>query len=101
MYLDEAQLLLATTGGKFHASVSTAGTTVVKASAGRLARLMVLGNGGTLGTVTVHDSLDTSGPIVYGPTTPSAGDVIELQIPCASGITVVTAAATTLLLTYS
>jgi len=101
MYLDEAQHLLVTSGGKFYTSISAAGTTVVKPTAGRLARLIVLGSGGTLGNVTVHDSPDASGPVVFGPTTPAAGQVVELQIPCSAGITVVTAAATALLVTYS
>lgn len=101
MYLDEAQHLLATTGGKFYASIATAATTVVKPTAGRLVRIIVLGSGGTLGAVTVHDSPDATGPVVFGPTIPAAGQVIELQVPCASGITVVTGAAITLLVTYS
>ena len=87
-------------GGSQYAAISTATTTTVLSAPGRLCRIHVPGTGGTLGNVTVYDNTSGSGTAIYGPTSPSAGDIIDLQLPVQTGITVVTAAATTLIVTY-
>jgi hypothetical protein len=87
-------------GGRAYAAISTATTTLVLTGAGRLCRIHVPGTGGTLGNVTVYDSLTATGTVLFGPTSPSAGQIIDLQIPVGTGITVVTAAATAAIVTY-
>lgn len=87
-------------GGSAYVAISTATTTTVLSAPGRLCRVHVPGTGGTLGDVTIYDNTAGSGTAIYGPTSPSAGDVIDLQIPVQTGITVVTAAATTLIVTF-
>lgn len=83
-------------GGSKKTYISTATTTTVLTGGGWLKKIIVPGAGGTLGNVTVYDALTATGNPIWGPTSPSAGQILELQIRCDTGITVVTASATTL-----
>src|SRR5689334_13105524 len=78
----------------------TAATTQVKASPGRLVRIIV--TAGT-GTVTAYDNAsgDTSGNVLWTKTTVAVGDIYYLDIPASVGIVVVAAAATTVNAVYS
>lgn len=76
-----------------HFSASTAGTTVLT-GAGWVRRIHVPGTGGTLGAITIYDNTAASGRIIFGPTTPTAGQIIDLQRRVAIGIEVVAASAT-------
>lgn len=88
-------------GGSRYAAISTATTTVVSNSPGRLCRIHVPGTGGTPGNITIYDNASAgSGQVLYGPTTPSAGQIIDIQAPVQSGITVVTASAMVCYVTY-
>lgn len=81
-------------GGWKFAHISTATTTLVLTGAGWLRKIHVPGTGGTPGNITIYDALTATGNPIYGPTTPSAGQIIDIQRRVGTGITVVTAAAT-------
>jgi hypothetical protein len=76
-----------------------------KRGGSRLHRIHVPGTGGTPGPVKVLDSADPTGAAalatLFGPTTPAAGSVADLQVPCRTGILVQFPAGMTLVLTYS
>jgi hypothetical protein len=76
-----------------------------KRGAGRVHRIHVPGSGGTPGAVKVLDSADPTGasPLatVFGPTTPAAGSITDLQVPCKLGILVQVPASMVCLVTYS
>ncbi|MFI5267730.1 MAG: hypothetical protein ACHQ7M_10180 [Chloroflexota bacterium] len=78
---------------------------VYKRGAGRIHRIHVPGSGGTPGAAKVLDSADPTGasPLatVFGPTTPAAGSITDLQIPCKLGILVQSPASMVYLVTYS
>jgi len=77
---------------------------VFKRGGGRVHRLHVPGAGGTLGNVKILDSADptgASGTVLFGPTTPAAGSIVDLQLPCKLGILVQSPAAMVYALTYS
>lgn len=87
-------------GGRDRVYISTATSTLALNGAGRLCRLHVVGTGGTLGNVTIYDALTATGNPIFGPTSPSAGQIIDIQFPVGTGIYIVTAAATTLWATW-
>lgn len=77
---------------------------VFKRGGGRLHRLHVPGTGGTPGNVKIMDTADptgASGLTVFGPSTPAAGSITDLQLPCALGILIQAPPAMVLLVTYS
>lgn len=84
-------------------SIATATTTVVKTGAGQLHQLIVAG--GTLGTIKVYDNTAASGTVILDTITPatltgSGPFVVTLDVTVATGITVVTGAATVITVTY-
>lgn len=78
---------------------------VYKRGAGRIHRIHVPGSGGTPGAVKVLDTNDPTGAssltTMFGPATPAAGSITDLQIPCKLGILIQSPAAMVLLVTYS
>ncbi len=108
LYEDVSNIVRAATynesysGGRQYVVITGPATTLVSAVPGRLCRIHVPGTGGTLGNLTVYDnSAGTgSGPIMYGPTTPSTSAIIDIQMPCANGITVVSGSPTTFIVTW-
>jgi hypothetical protein len=80
-------------------AITTATTTAVKASAGVIGTLSNA-SGAATSTITVYDSTTGSGKTLWSGTL-SAGQVLPLGIPCATGITVVTAAADAIAVTYA
>ena len=87
------------TSGLTPAYITTATTTVIKASAGVVGTLSNA-SGAATGSVTIYDSTSASGNVVWSGTLAS-GQVLSLGFPCAAGITVVTAAADAIALTYA
>lgn len=83
-------------------AVSTATTTLVKTGAGQLHQVIVLG--GTLGAITVYDALTATNPIAptFTPVamTGSGPQVYTFDVTFGVGLTIVTAAATALTVTY-
>jgi len=69
-------------------AAATTGNTVIKASAGRLARILVT----AVGTVNmlIYDNATTNAGTIIGivKSTAAVGDIIELRIPAQNGITV-------------
>lgn len=79
-------------------SISTATTTTVKSGAGHLRRMVIAG--GTLGDVTIYDNTAASGTVIQAAATPASGAVILEDLDFATGLTVVTAAATVINTSY-
>ena len=80
--------------------ISTATTTIVSATGTRgIATLRVLG--GTMGNVTIYDNGAASGTTIVPTVTPVSGAVLIENMPFNNGLTVVTAAATVIVGTYS
>ncbi len=78
--------------------ISTATTTVIKTSAGLLHTLVV--NGGTTGTIIVYDNTAASGTIIASFDTTNALATYTFNATFATGLTVVTSAATKLTVTW-
>lgn len=99
-----AATMTATAGAWGYNAISTATTTVVDSSgAGQLNSLIVVG--GTLGAITVYDNTAASGTVIVPTFTPvamtgSGPQVYTLNVSYSVGLTVVTAAATALVVTY-
>jgi hypothetical protein len=74
--------------------ISTATTTTVKSGAGFLHRLIV--NGGTTGTIIIYDNTAASGTIIASFDTTNAIASYEFNVTFATGLTIVTSAATKL-----
>lgn len=85
--------------GMSSTAITTATTTAIKASAGMLGTISNAGNVIT-GVVTVYDSLSAAGKKLWAGTL-AAGQVLPLGIPCGTGITVVTAAADTIAVSFA
>jgi hypothetical protein len=81
------------------ASITTAATTVVKSGAGKVAYLNILG--GTLGAITVYDNTAASGTVLVPTFTPTGTACLILEVTFSVGLTIVTAAATVLQVSYS
>lgn len=82
--------LHATGGGAATAAVPTgAGNTVVKASAGRLCRVLVTTAGTGAGSVLIYDNASTNSGTVIGviPATVAVGTYYTFDLPAANGIT--------------
>lgn len=82
-------VLRVTTGGATNATVAAAaaGPVVVKASAGRLARVVVTAAGTASETFYDNASSCSGTVIAITPATTSVGSVIDFQMPAAAGIT--------------
>ncbi len=90
--LDAENALQVANGGISSALNLTAGANLVKASAGRICRL-VINVAGTAGRLSVYDAATTgavaaSNLVWTAVDTTSLGSVIELQWPCQNGIVV-------------
>lgn len=85
--------------GQDSVAITTATTTTIKASGGVVGTLSNA-SGAATSTITVYDSTTGSGKTLWSGTL-SAGQVLPLGIPCATGITVVTAAADAIAVTYA
>ena len=87
-----------TRSGSTTVYITTATTTDVKSGAGTVGSIT---NGGsaTSGTITIYDNTAGSGNVLWAGTL-TAGQVLALNMPVQTGITVVTAAADTLALSY-
>jgi hypothetical protein len=83
------------------ATINTATTTVVKSGAGKLAYLNILG--GTLGAITIYDNTAASGTVLVPAFTPTATVPVclTLEVTFSVGLTIVTAAASVLQVSYS
>lgn len=92
---DNGTPILQTGGGTTTAAIAaSAGTTVVKATAGRLCKAVVTTAGTATDNITVYDNATTGSgtilAIIPGGTT--VGTVYDLQMPAANGITAVNVA---------
>lgn len=81
-----------------YGNASTATATVVKSGPGFLHEILVLG--GTLGNVTVYDSTTASGNVIVPTVTPVQGGALIRDVAFQNGLTIVTAAATVLTVSY-
>lgn len=79
--------------------ITTATTTSVKSSAGVVGTLSNA-SGAVTGTITVYDSTTGSGNVVWTGTL-AAGQILPIGMPCATGITIVTAAADAIAVSYA
>lgn len=83
------------------ANISTATTTTVSSQAGTLMSITVLG--GTAGAVTIYDNTAASGVVLVQAFTPQVTTVpytLRFNVGYTKGLTIVTAAATLLQVTY-
>lgn len=78
--------------------ITTATTTVVKASAGFLHRIIV--GGGTTGTISIYDHASSATNPIMAFDTTNAIQSLEFNVSTASGIVVVTSAATKVTVAY-
>lgn len=90
---DNGTPILTSSGGATTAAVAagTASDTVVKASAGRLARIAVTAAAGTTtGTTNIYDNASghTGTILAVVPNNTAVGTFIDVQMPAANGITV-------------
>jgi hypothetical protein len=81
-----------------YAVIKTATTTTIKNTAGYIKEIRVVG--GTLGNVSAFDSLSGSGPELCPAVTPDKGQVLSGPKAFATGLTIVTAAATIVVVSY-
>lgn len=82
------------------AAISSATTTTIKTGSGMLASITILG--GTMGAITVYDNTAGSGTTICPAFTPAASSMETLTFNCnfKTGLTIVTAAATVLQVSY-
>lgn len=85
--------------GESSVAITTSTTTSVKASAGVVGTIINAGSA-TSGVITIYDNTAASGKTIWAGTL-TAGQVLPLGIPCGTGITVVTAAADTITVSYA
>lgn len=85
------------TRGKY-AVIKTATTTLVKTGPGNIHSIRVIG--GTLGNVSVFDDTAASAGEIVPVVTPDKGQVLVQDVAFATGLSIVTAAATILLVSY-
>lgn len=92
-------ILATPTSGMQSLAITSATTTSVKSSAGVIGTLSNASNAAT-GTITIYDSTTGSGKTLWSGTL-SAGQVLTLGLPCSTGITIVTAAADAIAVSYA
>lgn len=85
-------------GGNSYVVISTAATTTIKSGSGVVRQVRVLG--GTLGNVTVYDNTAGSGTAIVPTVTPAGPTILAEDVGFVTGLTIVTAAATLILVTY-
>ncbi len=95
----QTRILPSPYSGLHSVAITTATTTAVKASGGAIGTIINAGTA-TSGTVTIYDNTAASGKLIWAGTL-TAGQVLPLGIPCGTGITVVTAAADTITVSYA
>jgi hypothetical protein len=84
-----------------YAAISTAATTVIKSGSGFIHTISIVG--GTLGAITVYDNTAGSGTTILPTFTPTATlpcPPIPLDVQFSTGLTIVTAAATIIVVAY-
>jgi hypothetical protein len=81
-----------------YAYISTATTTVVAKNSGTIANVII--GGGTLGTIVIYDNTAGSGTIIASFDATAPRGVYPINASFATGLTVVTGAATTLTITW-
>lgn len=97
--IDPAENVVVFSSGTKNVAITAAATTQIKTSPGLVGTLINAG-ATTSGTITIYDSLTASGTKIWSGTL-TAGQVLSLGIPCVTGITIVTAAAGTALVSYA
>lgn len=85
--------------GKYSVAITTATTTAVKASGGAIGTIINAG-GATSGAISIYDNTSATGKLIWAGTL-TAGQVLPLGIPCGTGITITTAAANTITVSYA
>lgn len=80
------------------ANITTATTTTIKSGPGHINEIRVAG--GVLGAVTIYDNTAGSGTVILPTVTPLQGQVLLSDVEFSTGLTIVTAAATILTLSY-
>jgi hypothetical protein len=85
--------------GLYSAAITTATTTSIKASAGVVGSISNA-SGAATGSITVYDSTTNSGKTIWSGTL-AAGEILSIGMPCGTGITVVTAAADAIAVSYA
>lgn len=96
--LDEYDKITSLPFGHNVTVISTATTTVIKALPGTIRDIRVIG--GTLGNVTVYDNSAASGTVLVPTVTPAAGQILLSDAAFTTGCTIVTAAATLIVVTW-
>lgn len=74
-------------------NITTKTTTVVKAAAGTLAKV-VINKSGSSDTLTIYDNTAGSGTIIATITSPTVGMNFQYDVACGTGITIVTGGTT-------
>lgn len=88
--------------GTSSVAITTATTTSVKSAPGVIGRIINAGGAATTGTLTVYDNTSATGtPIIVIPAAQAQAAIINLGVPCGTGITIVTSAADTWRVTYA
>jgi len=84
--------LLIGTAGQFSAFIPTGvSTNTVKRGPGRVCRVIITGAGSA--SFSIFDNTAASGNVIYtSPATTSIGQILDVQVPAQTGITVVNAA---------
>lgn len=80
------------------ASITTAATTTIKSGPGHVNSIRVAG--GVLGAVTIYDNTAASGTVILPEVTPIQGQVLLENIEFSIGLTIVTAAASIISVSY-
>lgn len=81
-----------------YATITTGTTTTIKSGAGFLHTMIV--NGGTTGTITIYDNTAASGTKIADFDTTNALATYTFDVSFATGLTIVTSAATKLTISY-
>lgn len=84
--------------GHSYTTITTATTTTVKSGSGVIRNIKILG--GTLGNVTVYDNTAGSGTTIVPSVTPVQGQEIAADVAFGTGLTIVTASATIILVAW-
>lgn len=80
------------------AAISAIATTLIKTGPGNIHNIRCAG--GTLGNVTIYDNTDASGTVLLPTITPTQGQVLLEDVKFSTGLTIVTAAATVITISY-
>ena len=90
--VDTGNSLRVSSGGGATGTVpaTTAGNTVIKATPGRVCRVLATTTGTGTGTVNIYDNATTNSGTIIGQiaANAAAGTLVDIQMPAAAGITV-------------